>query len=420
MALGTIRYRQSDNAGAIDLLTQAVAVAPERWQAQWMLASAYLRAHKYAEARDHAEQALKAGKEKAQRARLVLGEALAQLGKRSEAAVMFETFLKENPADPDAGQVREWVEELRQAAPAESPAAVAAPRPAVPAPLPAAPKLAAPPPAAVEPAPVENWFPPDVDAAHPPIISGAACPLSQALKQARKGTAAFITDLESFSATEEFQTAVINRQGKVDYFYQRKFDYLLFVKKTGRHRLTIEEMRNRQLGVPSMDSPVVESGSAALALAFHPDYQVDFEWNCEGLGTWRGTPAWVLHFQQRSDRPVSPLAAFVTHEQVYPLELKGRAWLDRKSGRVLHLDADLLKPVKQVRLDHEHFSIDYREVAFASHPVKLWLPENVNTYIEYRGHSYHQYHHFDHFRLFWVGTGQKISRPRAANKTRKQ
>jgi tetratricopeptide (TPR) repeat protein len=413
LALGTIHYQQGDDARAIDQLTSVVTAAPDRWQAQWMLATAYLREHKYAEARDHAEATLKSGKDKAQRAHLVLGQALAGLGKRSEAATIFETYLRQNPSDPDAGRVQEWVKQLRQPLPVEQPAAAPVPRPAAAAPMPATPPLPATPPvAAADDVPVGNWLPADVDAVHPAIISGVACPLSRVMKKARMGTAAFMTDLGRFSATEEFQSVSLNRHGKVDYSYDRKFHYLLFVTKTGKHEVSIEEMRDRQTAPPSMGGPVVETGSAALALVFHPDYERAFEWNCEGLGRWRGTPAWLVHFRQRPDRPVSPLADFVAARQSYPLALKGRAWLEQQSGRVLHLDADLVKPVKQVRLDREHFSIDYREVAFASHPVKLWLPEDVNTYIEYQGHVYHQYHHFENFQLFWVGTGQRISQPK--------
>jgi tetratricopeptide (TPR) repeat protein len=415
VTLGGIRYEQGDNAGAIDLLAKAVTAAPDRWQAQWMLASAYLREKKYKEARDHAELALKAGKDKAERARLVLGEAQAELGNRTEAAVMFEEFLKQNPDDPNASRVREWVKQLREARPVKQPApapapATAEPKPGSDAPTPLlAATLPARPAVAV---PVATWLPPDVDATHPAIISGEACPLSQVLRKAGNGTGAFINDLVSFSATEEFQTAAISRQGKVDYSYERKFNYLLFVRKTGPHRLSIEEVRDRQFDLPNMGGPVIESGSAALALIFHSDYRGDFEWNCEGLGEWRGASAWVVHFQQRHDRPVSQLAGFDTADQVYPLALKGRAWLERKSGRVLHLDADLIRPIPQVQLNREHFVIDYKEVKFTSHPVQLWLPEDVHIYIQYRGHGFHQYHHFDHFQLFWVGTAQKISQPK--------
>lgn len=49
--------------------------------------------------------------------------------------------------------------------------------------------------------------------------------------------------------------------------------------------------------------------------------------------------------------------------------------------------------------------------------MKLWLPEDVNIHVEYHGRGYHQYHHFTHFQLFWVGTGENISHPKAARKT---
>jgi tetratricopeptide (TPR) repeat protein len=419
VALGTIRYQQGNNQAAIETLTKALKQDPGSWQAEWMLAESYVRERKYAEARQHAESALTASRGKASRVQLILGEALAGLGKPAEAASALERFAKENAGDEETRQVREWVKRLRQpataaeaekeivakAAPPDESGGIRVPRRKVGMALaPSAPPAELP--------PDTSWMPPDVDTAGPPVVSGASCPLSSVLKKAGKGMAHFITDLQDFSATEEFQLVKLDRQGKVGTPFERKFDYLLFVQKLRPHLFGIEEMRNQQFGLPNMGGPVVDTASASLALVFHPVYQGDFEWKCEGLGQWNGKPAWVVHFQQRSDRPTSRLAGFETPTHEYRLALKGRAWLMEKTGQVLHLEADLMKPVKAVQLDREHFAIDYREVRFTTHPVKLWLPENVNTYIEYRGRGYHEYHHYGNFKLFWVGTEQKISEPK--------
>jgi hypothetical protein len=70
--------------------------------------------------------------------------------------------------------------------------------------------------------------------------------------------------------------------------------------------------------------------------------------------------------------------------------------------------------VKTIDLKREHFAIDYQPVAFRKHKVTLWLPENVDVYLQYQGHYLHHYHHFTNFQLFWVGETQKIEPPKEA------
>jgi hypothetical protein len=72
----------------------------------------------------------------------------------------------------------------------------------------------------------------------------------------------------------------------------------------------------------------------------------------------------------------------------------------------------MVKPMPRLELTREHFAIDYRLVRFRTHRVSLWLPEDVNLYIGYRRHYYHNYSHFSDFKLFWVGTGQEIAKPK--------
>jgi len=51
-------------------------------------------------------------------------------------------------------------------------------------------------------------------------------------------------------------------------------------------------------------------------------------------------------------------------------------------------------------------------VRFREHNVRLWLPQTVDTYMQYQGHFWHFYHRYSDFKLFWVGASQKISQPK--------
>ncbi len=115
-----------------------------------------------------------------------------------------------------------------------------------------------------------------------------------------------------------------------------------------------------------MPGRLADNGAPGLVLAFHPVYRDDFTWQCEGLGEWKDQPAWLVRFEQRSDRPTSLLAAFYTPLEEFALPLKGRAWISTKTGQVVRLEADLMRPVEPVGLKRQHFVIEYAPVSFTA------------------------------------------------------
>jgi tetratricopeptide (TPR) repeat protein len=435
LALGIARYEQGEYSQAIDLLNHAIANGLSSWEAEWILAGCYLRQKKYELARQHAEKALETGKKDASSAQAVLGEALAALGHTQQAIEAFEAYLKKHSRDGEAPKVRAELKRLREPATTPAPASgngttspaaeskgltdfaepneksfraghmssgVATPS------VPVSPKSSAL-------LPNEDWAPPDVDATRPRIISNAACPISYLLKETGRGMGEWIKDLQQFTATEDYQSVEIRHHGKVGKPFERKFEYLVFIRKPRPDTLDVEEERRPTPDLSEMGAPVIALGSPALALVFYPGYMRDYKWTCEGLGEWKGKPAWILRFAQRTDRPTSTLQSFESANIVKLLPLKGIAWLSKNGDHVIHLETDLLKPMPSIGLDRQHFSVDYRLVSFRSHPVSLWLPERVSLYIRFKGHAYHNYARYSNFMLFWTGTTQTIGTVRPNN-----
>src|SRR5579863_350261 len=412
LALGTLRFRQGDDIGAIAVLTKATELEASSWQAEWMLASSYLRQRRYEDSREHAQRALNSGKERAGPVLLVLAQALEQLGDRQKAADAFEQFANKYPRDPNAAPARRRAAELRleSADPVRPmpPASEDATRA-----LPVLLKLV-PPASALDVSPPEKWVPPDVDAVKPPVISGETCDLPTVLKAVESTAEEFVGDLEKFSATEDYQATEFKADGQVETPISRKYTYIVFIDTFSARVIQVREWRGGGNSSSSMRLPgrIQDLGAPGLVLAFHRRFRDDFQWTCARLGKWRDQPAWMIHFQQRTDRPTSLLSGFDTPSHEYPLDLKGRAWVAQTGGQVLHLETDLMKPLLSVDFRREHFAIDYVPVQFPDHKVELWLPENVDTYIQYKGHFLHYYHHFGDFKLFWVGATQRIASPK--------
>jgi len=407
-ALGTVRYRLGENAGAVEVLSKAVQLGNASWKSELILAAAYLGEKKYKEAHDHSEQAIKLGKDQAKQAQLILAQALAGMGEREQAAQVFETFANENPKDPNIKAIQDWVKLLREPMKTVSLDDMSQA-------FPVGANMALSAAASVEIPPKPDWAPPDVDAAKPFVVSTATCPLEQILTTAGANAEQMITSLQQFTATEDFQRVEANRKGQLDRPGQDSFNYLVLIDRVSPEVFDVKEVRSKGMAEIQLPGLVQDIGAPAMALAFHPAVQKDLEWKCEGLGTWNDQPAWVVHFEQKADQP-NVLASFATPSNNYSLPLKGRAWVSQSGGDVLHVDTDLVRVITPIDLRREHFSIDYKQVSFHAHNVDLWLPENVDTYYQYEGHFLHYYHHFSNFKLFWVGASQKISDPKEASK----
>jgi tetratricopeptide (TPR) repeat protein len=412
LALGTLRFRQGDDAGAIAVLTKATELDASSWQAEWVLAASYLREQRYADSRLHAEEALKSGKERAGPLLLVLAQALEELGERQKAAAAFEQFAAQYPHDRNAAPARRRAAELRRE-PA-NPVAVMSHTSEDAAPPPSGLLRLVPPASALDVSPPGHWAPPDVDSVTPVVLSDKTCDLPALLKTTESKTEEFVSNLEKFSATEDYEATEFKADGQVEKPVSRKYSYIVFIDSPSSGVLHVREWRGDGDSSTSMRLPgrIQDLGAPGLVLAFHRRFHDDFDWTCEGLGRWRDQPAWIVHFQQRTDRPTSLLAGFDTPSREFALALKGRAWVAEKGGQVLHLETDLMKPLLPVDFRREHFAIDYAPVQFPTHKVELWLPENVDVYMQYRGHFLHYYHHFRDFKLFWVGATQKIAGPK--------
>lgn len=111
--LGELLLRQEDYKGAIAPLEQAVSTDNQFWVAHWLLAEAYLKTGEFEKSREQAEDAIQKGKGDTGEVELVLGQALANLGKRDEAVKAFEEFLQKDPGYPAAESVRNAIAQLK-------------------------------------------------------------------------------------------------------------------------------------------------------------------------------------------------------------------------------------------------------------------------------------------------------------------
>jgi len=75
------------------------------------------------------------------------------------------------------------------------------------------------------------------------------------------------------------------------------------------------------------------------------------------------------------------------------------------------MEADMAKPVPEIRLARDYQRIEYGPVEFRKANEPLWLPKSADWYCNFMGQRYHRRHSFSQFLLFSVDDSQKISAP---------
>jgi len=252
-----------------------------------------------------------------------------------------------------------------------------------------------------------DWAPPDIDARVPPVLrESTTCPLPQILKETSDRSLDLIENMRRFSATEHIEQTDIDGNGKRRHSTAQTVNYVAEIE----NNFGYPNIREYRVGVESVHPPVMDLGSAAFALIFHPSHIGNFQFRCEGLTDLQGAPAWQVHFLESVD-PRQSFAAIRRGHSLQLTRLKGRAWITTDTYNVLRIETDLVNPIKQIDLKLQHQVIAYAPVEFPRRHLRLWLPESSSLHIAYRRSRYQRVHTFTEFQLFSVDSAEAVKEP---------
>lgn len=402
--LGRTGMERQNYPAARSALELAVLADPENWLPHDLLADTYLHEKNYESAKVEATNAVTKGQAAASPAQLVLGQALLNLGQFQEGVKALKVFLDQSPHNPVAGQVRELVArfenmpattKLAEADPdakvkltgVNALAAVAAPRLAVTA-----------------------WQPPGIDDVKLSLAQGVECPAGQVIYESGKRVEELVDDVSRFAAIEDLTHQTLDELGNPIDTERRKYDYVASIAETEPGFLAVDEYRSSVTRFYDFPGGIVSTGFSSLALVFHPHVRDNFELRCEGLGEWNGQATWLIHFRQRDDRP-NRMHSYDIGGQIYPVKLKGRAWISPDKFQIVRIEAEMVAPMPEILLLSEHQIVDYGPVPFPRKQVSLWLPKSAEIYFDFRKHRYHRRHSFDHYMLYSVDSIEKRKEP---------
>jgi len=255
-----------------------------------------------------------------------------------------------------------------------------------------------------------RWEPPQVDAPIPSLSATPPCALPDVLKQSGERANELADHLENFTAHERIRYQQTDRGGEFEMSVTANYDYAVdFGGQSGR--LSIHETRQPLPGNNRDEADaILDKGLPALALIFYPAIQSDYEMRCEGFTHWNDQPAWVVYFRQIKGKAPRTMT-IRSPTKVYPLALKGRAWIGVDSGQVMHLETNLVEAIPLIDLQVNTVVVDYAPVKFQSQNTEMWLPQFTMAYTDYTKRRMIIEHTFSDFQLFSVQTEQKIQKP---------
>jgi tetratricopeptide (TPR) repeat protein len=395
--LGRVYLQNGKNSEAQAVLQRAVGIDAENWNAHNLLADAYLRQNDYSNALTHADLAIATGKAGSVTAQIIRGEALANMGRDQEAIQALTSYLQNAPGSPTVPQVRDLITQVQNHSAAKAQnrgAAVSAKSDLLLAS--AQPTLS-----------LKAWVPPGIDDSKPLVANDVACPYQEIIDKSGHSAKQLVDDIAQFSAIEDLLHERLDESGNPSTKEIRKFDYVASISTPKPGILAVDEFRSERYGVADLPDQIRTSGFPALALVFHPDMRDNFDIRCEGLGQLRGQATWLLHFQQREDRP-KRLQDYRIGNESYSISLKGRAWISADKFQIVRIESELVRPMPAIQLLVEHQITEYAPVKFPKKNMELWLPKSAEVYLELRKHYYYRRHSFDHFMLFSVDSVDKM------------
>jgi hypothetical protein len=392
-------------------LTRALTIAPNFADGNYLMGVLFLRRNDSGKALTYLQKAVDGAPTHAP-ALLALGEAAYLQRDFARATASLVQCLREQPRGPQAATAQELIARMRESGPSPaergggedkpSSAQLVGHKVSVNTLLDLA---------AITPLTETNWLPPDVDEQKVALDPGTICQLDEVIQASGERVKELVENVDRFTAIEEVEHSKLSPLGLQISKETRKFDYMVEISPFGTHDLDVQEYRNGSVSKQQFPGHIATNGLPTLALVFHPYYQNNYQFACEGRGMWRGTPAWLVHFQQRTDRR-STMLVYRVGSKSFAVGLKGRVWIDTKSSQILAMETDTMRPVPEIRLMRDHQLIEYGPVDFKNGTMHLWLPKNADWYSSLSGQRYHRRHTFSQFLLFSVDDSQKISKPK--------
>jgi hypothetical protein len=227
------------------------------------------------------------------------------------------------------------------------------------------------------------------------------------IDRAQRQITDYLANLANLHCTESVIQQKLAANGHVESTERAKYDYLIMMSGSGdefqlnESRIEAATERKKNHAPTSM---LVSNGIATVLLVFHPYYRDSFSFEVGPDEQVDGKPAIPVHFTHIPGRR-TPMALALRNRE-YPLELQGTAWIDKQSGEVAKIDANLLHDMSDVGLRSMHIQVDYKPAHPGITPTSTTLPAVAVVDVTTPRQHWRNTHMFDDYKSFATGAEQ--------------
>ena len=222
----------------------------------------------------------------------------------------------------------------------------------------------------------------------------------------------FVRDVGDLIAHEDVTQEQLNAKGDVKQNQRVQDEYLILHRghewgASAEYRM---DGKGNRLGLIGLEKGYpVTSGFALSCIMFSTVAQAQSTFRYLGEQKMDSRETYVLGFAQKPGEATFTTAMLGTGGTQVDLLTQGTLWVDKNNFQIVRMRSDLLAPNKELRLDWETTEVALGEVQLQDVPNPLWLPTNVDVYMEIDNQKFRNVHHYTNYRRYRVSV--KIGAP---------
>ena len=215
----------------------------------------------------------------------------------------------------------------------------------------------------------------------------------------------FVHNVGDLIANEDVTQEKLNANGKIKAKERVQDDYLILHHgyEWGANAEYRMDKNGKRLGAIGLEKGyLVTAGYALSCVSFSTVTQSQSDFRYLGDQKVGMRDAFVLAFAQRPDEATFKTVMRGTGGNDVDLLTQGILWIDKNSFQILRMRSDLLAPNKELRLDQATTDVKFGPVQLQSTPTALWLPDDVDVFMEIANEKYRNVHHYTNYRRYQV------------------
>lgn len=222
----------------------------------------------------------------------------------------------------------------------------------------------------------------------------------QKMGQSVDGFASYIGDL---IADEDLTQEKLNARGKLNAREYSQDNYLILYhgQKWGADAEYRMDENGNRLGTIGLEKGyMVTSGFALGAMSFSSVAQKQSRFRYLGEQKIQSRATYVLAYAQRPGEATFFTTGRVPGGEDVDMLTQGILWVDKDSFQIIRMRSDLLTPTDE--LDQLTTEVTFSEVQLQDVPQPLWLPSDVDVFIEADKQKFRNIHHYENYRRYRV------------------